>query len=103
MIQFSIYGKTWKVVSQEMMRRGIDSKDQLQCRTHGQKYLLQIEEIKKNIEDEEKKNGDTNYDKKMYQKLQKYDDDKRFLFKVYLEDQTKSDEAQQLKFQSYEA
>lgn len=35
MRQFSIYGKTWKVVSQKMGEKGFDDKDQLKCRTHG--------------------------------------------------------------------
>lgn len=101
MLQFSIFGKTWKVVSQEMIKRGIDSKDQLQCRTHGQKYLLQIDEIKRNIEEEEdKQGGDSNYDKKMYQKLQKYQDDKRYLYKVYLDDLSKPGKANKLEFQT---
>jgi hypothetical protein len=33
--QFSIYGKTWKVVSQKMFEKGYKCKDQLKCRTHG--------------------------------------------------------------------
>jgi hypothetical protein len=35
MRHFSIYGKTWKVVSAKMAENGITNKDQLQCRTHG--------------------------------------------------------------------
>jgi len=84
MRHFVIYGKTWKVVSQMMTENGIKDKDQLQCRTHGQKYLLSLEEIKKTIE----KSGITkDFDKKIYVKMTRYEDDKKFLYKLYLKDQ----------------
>tara|TARA_B110000305_G_C18846994_1_gene362755 strand:+ start:82 stop:387 length:306 start_codon:yes stop_codon:yes gene_type:complete len=84
MRHFSIYGKTWKVVSQKMAENGIHGKDQLQCRTHGQKYLVGLEEIRKSIENADKSSGAM--DKKIYQKLQKYEDDKRYLNSIYLQD-----------------
>ena len=49
MRHFTVWGKTWKMVSQKMTENGITNKDQLQCRTHGQKYLLSLEEIEKTI------------------------------------------------------
>ena len=49
MKHFTVWGKTWKVVSQKMCDNGITEKDQLQCRTHGQKYLLSLAEIKENL------------------------------------------------------
>lgn len=49
MRHFSCYGKTWKVISQKLSENGILNKDQLQCRTHGQKYLLGLEEIRDSI------------------------------------------------------
>ena len=71
-----------------MKENGIKDKDQLQCRTHGQKYLLSIEEIRKNIAaDEDIKIIATTFDRKMYQKLQRYQDDKKYLFGLYLKDQ----------------
>jgi hypothetical protein len=68
-----------------MEENGITDKDQLQCRTHGQKYLLSIEEIRKNIENDPEKVANE-FDKKMYQKLQRYQDDKRYLFSLHLKD-----------------
>ena len=86
MRHFSVYGKTWKIVSQNMCDNGIKDKDQLQCRTHGQKYLLSLEEIRKTIAE-----GDSelckSFDKKIYQKLQRYEDDKRYLYQLFLQDQ----------------
>ena len=35
MRHFTVWGKTWKMVSQKMAENGIKNKDQLQCRTHG--------------------------------------------------------------------
>jgi hypothetical protein len=49
MRHFSVYGKTWKVVSAKMSENGIKNKDQLQCRTHGQKYLIGLGEIVNSI------------------------------------------------------
>jgi len=49
MRHFTVWGKTWKMVSQKMAENGILDKDQLQCRTHGQKYLLSLEEIERSI------------------------------------------------------
>jgi hypothetical protein len=91
MQQFSMYGKTWKIVSQKMAENGVRDKDQLQCRTHGQKYLLQIDEIKKNI-NQGSSNLAKDFDKKMYQKLQKYQEDRKYLYKMHLkgkEDKTR--------------
>lgn len=48
-----------------MEESGITDKDQLQCRTHGQKYLLSIEEIRTCIEEDAAKVAN-NFDKKMY-------------------------------------
>jgi len=45
-------------------------------------------------------------DKKIYQKIQRYEDDKRFLHKLYLEDQLNRDEPDakiKLEFQSDQA
>lgn len=53
-----------------MAENGVEDKDQLQCRTHGQKYMLQIVAIAKSIADSEtgaKMVADI--DKKMFQKL----------------------------------
>jgi hypothetical protein len=70
-----------------MSENGIKDKDQLQCRTHGQKYLLGLEEILTTI----KQSGNSgNFDKKMYQKLQKYEEDKRFLYSLLSEDEEKN-------------
>jgi hypothetical protein len=89
-----------------MEESGITDKDQLQCRTHGQKYLLSIEEIKENIEKDVSKVA-TNFDKKMFHKLHRYQDDKRYLFGLYLKDQSKDwKEGQRtpyLKFQTEKA
>jgi len=85
MRQFSIYGKTWKIVSEKMKDNGVKGKDQLQCRTHGQKYLLSITEIMEKILKNPSLIAKT-FDKKMYQKLQRYQDDKRYLFGLYLKD-----------------
>ena len=83
-----------------MVQNGIKNKDQLQCRTHGQKYLLSLEEIERSISkflsDKTKAQGNhgasnpeyQQLDKKMYPKLQRYEDDKRFLYKIYLSDQS---------------
>lgn len=81
MRHFQVYGKTWKVVSSKMAENGIRNKDQLQCRTHGQKYLLSLSEIQRNIAD-----STGQMDKKIYQKMQRYEDDKRFLYQNLLED-----------------
>lgn len=106
MRQFSIYGKTWKIVSQNMEESGITDKDQLQCRTHGQKYLLSIEEIRESIH-KGAANVASKFDKKMFQKLHRYQDDKRYLFGLYLKDQNKDWKQGQtqpfLKFQTEKA
>ena len=81
MRHFQIYGKTWKVVSAKMAENGILNKDQLQCRTHGQKYLLSLQEIQRNIEENQGQ-----MDKKIYQKMIRYEEDKRYLYQKYLED-----------------
>ena len=82
-----------------MYENGYKNKDQLQCRTHGQKYLLGIEEIREKIE---KKKQNEKLDQKFYQKLQKYHDDKRYLYGLYLEDK-KNPEDTKLEFQSDQA
>lgn len=89
MRHFSVYGKTWKVVSAKMAENGIKNKNQLQCRTHGQKYLIGLQEIVDSIEDtmNKKGKGGQPMDKKIYQKLQRYEDDKRFLFDLFIKDQ----------------
>ena len=71
MRHFSVYGKTWKVVSAKMDENGIKNKNQLQCRTHGQKYLIGLQEIVDSIEDTTSKKGKGGHpmDKKIYQKL----------------------------------
>ena len=102
MRHFSVFGKTWKVVSQRMAENGIKNKDQLQCRTHGQKYLLGLEEIKKTIE-QDGKEVSTNFDKKIYQKLQRYEDDKRYLYSMFLQDEQKTAKKINLNFQNEES
>jgi hypothetical protein len=68
-----------------MVENGIKDRDQLQCRTHGQKYLLSLEEIRDKTIEQDDVALSTNFelDKKIYQKLQRYEDDKRFLFGLY--------------------
>ena len=89
MRHFTVWGKTWKMVSQKMTENGITNKDQLQCRTHGQKYLLSLEEIEKTIKKqmEGKTKQQEPLDKKIYQKIQRYEEDKRYLLKIYNQDQ----------------
>jgi hypothetical protein len=73
----------------------------LQCRTHGQKYLLSLQEIQKSIQ-----NNNGQMDKKVYQKIQRYEDDKRFLHRLYLEDSQNRDDPNaklNLEFQSEQA
>ena len=86
MRHFIVFGKTWKVISQRMQDNGITDRDQLQCRTHGQKYLLSLEEIRDNIN----KGKNQAFDKKTFQKIQRFEDDRKYLYNLYLEDQ-KSD------------
>ena len=69
-----------------MVENGITDKDQLQCRTHGQKYLLSLADIHKNLEGYIS-GKITSLDKKIYQKIQRYEDDKRYLYNLYLKDQ----------------
>jgi hypothetical protein len=65
MKHFTVWGKTWKVVSKKMSDNGITTKDQLQCRTHGQKYLLSLEEIQNSL----KKSFESSIDKKISLKI----------------------------------
>ena len=54
-----------------MAENGIKNKDQLQCRTHGQKYLLSLEEIEKSITKllNDKNQNNEPLDKKIYPKI----------------------------------
>ena len=58
----------------------------MQCRTHGQKYLLSLADIHKNLS--KKEVGAKQLDKKIFQRIQRYEDDKRYLFNLYLKDQS---------------
>ena len=84
MRHFSVYGKTWKMVSKMMSENGFVNKDQLQCRTHGQKYLISLQEIQNGIKQSDEAGPRCLTQKKIYQKLQKYEDDKRFLYELFL-------------------
>ena len=84
MRHFTVWGKTWKIVSQKMIENGISDKDQLQCRTHGQKYLLSLADIHKNLT--KKDFAGKQLDKKIFQRIQRYEDDKRYLFNQFLKD-----------------
>lgn len=95
MKHFSVWGKTWKVVSQKMIENGIVGKDQLQCRTHGQKYLLSLQEIQRCLHKEKS----SNLDKKIYQKICRYEEDKRYLLGLYGEDFDRIEEEKTLQFQ----
>ena len=66
------------------------NKDQLQCRTHGQKYLLGIAEIINEIKASTARKDQAKtmfYKKSSYHKMIKSVEDKKFLFSLFLRDQ----------------